>query len=295
MKKNGCLTWIIGFFVVCLLIGLYSLAWIPAIGFIIYYLIKKDYSGTRKRNFVISIIIFITSLLLFIWGTNSSSLTGIEADWGKDTFDVSETVEVKITPTPSDAKIKKLTLSNNSIAKLKYSDGKAFVSFTKAGTATLTFTANDIIDSNATTITVKDKKAEEAAQKKKEEKLAAEKAKKEAEEKAQKEAEEKAAQEAAEAQAKAEAEAQAAAQAQAEAEAEAQRQAAAEAQRQAEAQAAAQAATQAQQEAGGTVYWTPGGEVYHSTPNCPSLGRSKTIYSGTIAQSGKSRGCKNCY
>lgn len=41
MKKNGCLTWIIGFFVVCLLIGLYSLAWIPAIGFIIYYLIKK--------------------------------------------------------------------------------------------------------------------------------------------------------------------------------------------------------------------------------------------------------------
>lgn len=59
MKKNGCLTWIIGFFVVCLLIGLYSLAWIPAIGFIIYYLIKKDYSGTRKRNFIISIILTI--------------------------------------------------------------------------------------------------------------------------------------------------------------------------------------------------------------------------------------------
>lgn len=307
MKKNGCLTWIIGFFAVCFLIGLYALAWIPAIGFIIYYLIKKDYSGTRKRNFIISIIIFITSLLLFIWGTNSSSLTGIEADWGNDTFDVSETVEVKITPTPSDAKIEKLTLSDNSIAKLKYADGKAVVSFTKAGTATLTFTANDIINSNATTITVKDKKAEEAAQKKKEEeKIAAEKAQKEAEEKAQKEAEEKAAQEkaaqeAAEAQAKAEAEAQAAAQAQAEAEAEAQRQAAAaaEAQRQAEAQAAAQAAAQAQaqaqQETGGTVYWTPGGEVYHSTPNCPSLGRSKTICSGTIAQSGKSRGCKNCY
>ena len=51
MKKNGCLTWIIGFFVVCLLIGLYSLAWIPAIGFIIYYLIKKDYSGTKKEKF----------------------------------------------------------------------------------------------------------------------------------------------------------------------------------------------------------------------------------------------------
>lgn len=127
MKKNGCLTWIIGFFVVCLLIGLYSLAWIPAIGFIIYYLIKKDYSGTRKRNFIISIIIFITSLLLFIWGTNSSSLTDIQADWGKTTFDVSETVEVKITPTPSDAKIEKLTLSDNDIAKLKYKDGKDIV------------------------------------------------------------------------------------------------------------------------------------------------------------------------
>lgn len=246
MKKNGCLTWIIGFFVVCLLIGLYSLAWIPAIGFIIYYLIKKDYSGTRKRNFIISIIIFITSLLLFIWGTNSSSLTDIQADWGKTTFDVSETVEVKITPTPSDAKIEKLTLSDNDIAKLKYKDGKAVVSFKKVGTATLTFTANDSIDSSATTITVKDKKAEEAAKKAKEEqkRLAEEKAKKEAEEKA---AQEKAAQEAAEAQAKAEAEAQAAAQAQA----------------QAEAQQQAQATAQAQQNDDPTVYITNTGGKYH--------------------------------
>lgn len=258
MKKNGCLTWIIGFFVVCLLIGLYSLAWIPAIGFIIYYLIKKDYSGTRKRNFIISIIIFITSLLLFIWGTNSSSLTDIQADWGKTTFDVSETVEVKITPTPSDAKIEKLTLSDNDIAKLKYKDGKAIVSFKKVGTTTVTFTANDSIDSNAATITVKDKKAEEAAKKAKEEqeRLAEEKAKKEAEEKA---AQEKAAQEKA-----------------------------------AQAQAQQQQA-RAQQQAGGTVYWVPNGQVYHSTPDCPSLGRSSTIYSGTIAQSGKSRPCKNCY
>lgn len=281
MKKNGCLTWIIGFFVVCLLIGLYSLAWIPAIGFIIYYLIKKDYSGTRKRNFIISIIVFITSLLLFIWGTSPSSLTGIQADWGKTTFDVSETVEVKITPTPSDTKVEKLILSDNDIAKLNYKDGKAIVSFKKAGTATLTFTANDSIDSNATTITVKDKKAEKAAQKEKEEqeRLAAEKAKKEAEEKA--------AQEAAEAQAKAEAEAQAAAQAQVEAQQQAQAAA--------QAQAQQQAQQQAEQQAGETVYWVPNGQVYHSTRDCPSLGRSSTIYSGTIAQSGKSRPCKNCY
>ena len=46
---------------------------------------------------------------------------------------------------------------------------------------------------------------------------------------------------------------------------------------------------------GGTVYWTPNGEVYHSTKSCPSLKRSKTIISGSIAESHKSRGCKNCY
>ena len=140
------------------------------------------------------------------------------------------------------------------------------------------------------TITVKDKKAEEAAKKAKEEqkRLAEEKAKKEAEEKAaqEKAAQEKAAQEAAAAKAKAEAEA--AAQAQAQAEAQQQAQAAAQAQAQ-------QQQAQAQQQAGGTVYWVPNGQVYHSTPDCPSLGRSSTIYSGTIAQSGKSRPCKNCY
>ena len=47
--------------------------------------------------------------------------------------------------------------------------------------------------------------------------------------------------------------------------------------------------------AGGTVYWVPNGKVYHSTPNCSTLSRSKTIYSGTISESGKSRGCKRCY
>ena len=46
--------------------------------------------------------------------------------------------------------------------------------------------------------------------------------------------------------------------------------------------------------AGGTVYWTPGGSVYHKRTSCPSLARSKTIYSGSVADSGKSRGCKNC-
>ncbi len=46
---------------------------------------------------------------------------------------------------------------------------------------------------------------------------------------------------------------------------------------------------------GGIVYWTPSGSVYHSTPNCPTLSRSRIIMHGTIAQSGKARGCKVCH
>ncbi len=46
---------------------------------------------------------------------------------------------------------------------------------------------------------------------------------------------------------------------------------------------------------GGKVYWTPNGSVYHRTKYCSTLSRSKIIYSGTISQSGKSRGCKVCY
>ena len=43
-----------------------------------------------------------------------------------------------------------------------------------------------------------------------------------------------------------------------------------------------------------TVYWTPGGSVWHSDPDCSALARSNDVRSGTVAQSGKSRGCKRC-
>ena len=45
---------------------------------------------------------------------------------------------------------------------------------------------------------------------------------------------------------------------------------------------------------GGIVYWTPLGKVYHLSRNCSTLARSKRVYSGTRAQSGKSRACKVC-
>ncbi len=44
----------------------------------------------------------------------------------------------------------------------------------------------------------------------------------------------------------------------------------------------------------GMVYWVPSGKVYHSTKSCSALSRSKTIYSGTIAESGKSKHCQRC-
>ncbi len=46
--------------------------------------------------------------------------------------------------------------------------------------------------------------------------------------------------------------------------------------------------------AGGTVYWTPSGAVYHVSRGCRSLARSRTVYSGSIAASRKSRVCRNC-
>lgn len=46
---------------------------------------------------------------------------------------------------------------------------------------------------------------------------------------------------------------------------------------------------------GKIVYWVPNGEVYHSTSNCRTLSRSRTIYKGTKSECPKSRPCKVCY
>ena len=43
-----------------------------------------------------------------------------------------------------------------------------------------------------------------------------------------------------------------------------------------------------------TVYWTPSGQVYHVSRSCPTLSRSRTVYSGTTSESGRSRACKVC-
>lgn len=43
------------------------------------------------------------------------------------------------------------------------------------------------------------------------------------------------------------------------------------------------------------VYWTPKGKSYHTTKNCPTLSRSKTILEGTIEESGKYDPCDRCH
>ena len=44
-----------------------------------------------------------------------------------------------------------------------------------------------------------------------------------------------------------------------------------------------------------TVYWTPNGKSYHTTKNCSTLSRSKTILEGTISASGKNDPCDRCH
>lgn len=135
----------------------------------------------------------LTSLILFAVMMSSPDLTSIQAEWGKTEFDISETTEVKITGYPDDAKIDSLELSENNIAELDYTDGKAIITFTGTGEAALFFTANGDIDSSTTTIIVVDKEAEEQARKEAEEKaeqerIAQERAEKEAQEQAEREA-----------------------------------------------------------------------------------------------------------
>ena len=242
------------------------------------FLMWKYTNWKKTVKGIITAIILIFALAGIASPNNLEQIT-LSADTGQ-TYDINKKISIKATTTPTDYE---LSSDDFKCSGGKINIDKQSISFvaTKDGSYKI-WAEHDGIKSNKLTVKVEDKVAI-AKQKEKEEqeRLAAEKAKKEAEEKA--------AQEAAAAQAKAEAEAQAAAQAQAQAAAQQQAQAAA------QAQAQQQAQQQAEQQAGGTVYWVPNGKVYHSTRDCPSLGRSSTIYSGTIAQSGKSSPCKNCY
>lgn len=260
-KKRGCLFWLIAFIVFCLALALYSIIWIPAVGFIIYFAIRRDYNGTRARNIIISTIVMLTSLILFAAMMSSPDLTSIQAEWGKTEFDISETTEVKITGYPDDAKIESLELSENNIAELDCTDGKAIIKFTGTGEAALFFTANGDIDSATTTITVVDKEAEEQARKEAEEKAEQERiAQEQAEQEAQAQAEQEAAEQAAQEQTQQE-----------------------------------EQTSQEQQQPQEQMVWIPqSGSKYHSNSSCSGM-NNPTQVTISEAQSMGYEPCKKCY
>ncbi len=285
----------------------YALALIGFLGFFItniYMIIQAVKKKFRKKLLLPPLICFI----LFIIGASlmpSSTKVAIKTiqislENQETEYDINQTIPVSISVEPSDADISDLTYisSAGKSDTFTFTDNKI-----ETGTAEGSYEIYvkcGYIESNKLSITVVDVAARKAAQEQAE--LETQKqAELEAQEEAQKQAELEAQQKAQE-----EAQKQAELEAQQKAQEEAQKQAELEAQQQAQEEAAAAQTQQntttyssdtsdSQQNTGGTVYWTPNGEVYHSTKDCPSLGRSKTILSGSISESGKSRPCKNCY
>ena len=285
----------------------YALALIGFLGFFItniYMIIQAVKKKFRKKLLLPPLICFI----LFIIGASlmpsSTKVTiktiQISLENQETEYDINQTIPVSISVEPSDADISDLTYisSAGKSDTFTFTDNKIETG-TAEGSYEIYVKCGDI-ESNKLSITVVDVAARKAAQEQAE--LETQKqAELEAQEEAQKQAELEAQQKAQE-----EAQKQAELEAQQKAQEEAQKQAELEAQQQDQEEAAAAQTQQntttyssdtsdSQQNTGGTVYWTPNGEVYHSTKDCPSLGRSKTILSGSISESGKSRPCKNCY
>lgn len=264
-NNHGCAFWLLVFIIICVAIVIYSVVWIPAIGFLIFFAVRRDYNGTKKRNIIISAVVMVTSFIVFLLIGSPPELSSIHADWGKKEFDISETTEVRITGYPDDAEIESLELSENNIAELNYTDGKAIITFKETGEAALFFVANGEVKSTSTTITVKDKAAEEQAAREEEEREQIE------EERAEKERQE---QEAAEQAAAEQAAAEQAAQEQAQQE---------------------EQASQEQQQPQEQMVWIPqSGSKYHSNSSCSGM-NNPTQVTISEAQSMGYEPCKKCY
>lgn len=281
----------------------YALALIGFLGFFItniYMIIQAVKKKFRKKLLLPPLICFI----LFIIGASlmpSSTKVAIKTiqislENQETEYDINQTIPVSISVEPSDADISDLTYisSAGKSDTFTFTDNKIETG-TAEGSYEIYVKCGDI-ESNKLSITVVDVAARKAAQEPAEletQKQAELEAQEEAQKQAELEAQQKA-QEEAQKQAELEAQQKAQEEAQKQAELEAQEEAAA-AQTQQNTTTYSSDTSDSQQNTGGTVYWTPNGEVYHSTKDCPSLGRSKTILSGSISESGKSRPCKNCY
>ena len=267
----------------------------------IYLIVQAIKKKFRKKLLLPPLICFILCIVGVMLSPTPDKVSvktiEISIENQKAEYDINQTIPVSISVEPSNADISDLTYisSANKSDTFVFSDSKVETG-TNEGSYEIYIKCGDI-ESNKLSITVVDaaKKAAQVQAKLK----AQQEAQKQAELLAQQQAEEEARKQTElQAQQQAEAQRQAELLAQQQAEEEARKQAELQAQQQTEAQQrqnTTSSSSTSQKESGGTVYWTPNGEVYHSTPDCPSLGRSKTINSGTISQSGKSRPCKNCY
>ena len=202
----------------------------------------------------------MVSLILCINLPSTPDLEKLHISLDKKDFAITEKPSITLDLSPKDANISSLDISDNDIASVKYKNGKAILTFKNEGSADIYLIANDSIKSNKEKITVTDPDKE--AKRKQAEQEARQKAEEEARIQAEQEAKQKAEEEA---------------------------------RIQAEQETQNQTSSQQQVQTGETVYWVASGDVYHSTPNCPSLSRSKNIYSGSISESGKSRPCKVCH
>ena len=181
-NSDGCLGFVVAIVLLALALVVYSLLWIPAIPLLIYFFMSKKYRENRIRNVSICSVVLATSLLVFAWLGNSPELESISAEWEKEKFNIGDVVEVEIDANPSDAEIENLELSENDIATLEYKDGKATITFTDAGKASLYFTANEEIKSDAVDITVVDPEEEARLKAEEEERIRQEEEAKAAEE-----------------------------------------------------------------------------------------------------------------
>ena len=234
----------------------------------------------------------MVSLILCINLPSTPDLEKLHISLDKKDFAITEKASITLDLSPKDANISSLDISDNDIASVKYKNGKAILTFKNEGSADIYLIANDSIKSNKEKITVTDPDKE--AKRKQAEQEAKQKAEEEARIQAEQEAKQKAEEEA-RIQAEQEAKQKAEEEARIQAEQEAKQKAEEEARIQAEQETQNQTSSQQQVQTGETVYWVASGDVYHSTPNCPSLSRSKNIYSGSISESGKSRPCKVCH
>lgn len=258
--------------------------WHEKTGWIIFFLIfffpvglflmwKSNWKKTPK---IIISILFAFGIISYAFSPKLEQVT-LSANTGQ-IYDINFQIPIDVSTTPDDYKLQSSSF-NVSGGEIIEDNGKFSFSASKPGKYTVMVNIAGV-ESNELILSFEDKTAIAKAEA---ERIAAEQKAEEERIKAEQEAA-----------AKAEAERIAAEQETARLQAEQAAAAQAEAER-VRSEQEAQAQEQQQTDVGGTVYWTPNGEVYHSTSSCPSLSRSKTVLSGSIAESGKSRPCKNCY